>query len=370
MPHRNKNKKAYRVWFFLLPLIPMLLLFGISSIPETKHINSETDGIEIECFSDAEVNGDSKIIECGVESNGNLTIQYRLGETAEEPYAGAGFFVTDTSKMIDLSDYDYFTIHVDPTRCNNTDVTLHFYIPGFSKLTDGLTQRYMMTDLFIEPGKTSYDINFSELFTPSWWYQQNNVERKDLPPHTRAHFAGVSFSDHPLMKRGEEYAFNIQSVEFRKHPDHKAALFGGIIIGYLGLVVLIVLYGRRAIFVPYEKVVIDNEMDTELQNLTSFLGNNYHKEELCQPMVTRETGLKPHQIRSLINEAYGKSFKQYVTDLRMAEAKRLILETDSKIYKIAASIGYPHTSTFNHLFKETTGYSPVEFKRKHKKISS
>lgn len=364
MPHR---KKTFRIWFFALPLIPLILLFAISSIPETKKISSQTDGIEVDCFSDADAEGKSKILECGVNDDGSLQLRYQLGDGAEEPYAGAGFFVQDTSKLIDLSDYDYFTVNLDPEKCNNADITLHFYIPGFSDLKKGLSQRYMMTDLFIEPGKTSYDIEFSELFTPSWWYQQNNVERKDLPPQTRAYFAGVSFSDHPLMKRGEQYQFTIQSVDFKKHPDHQTALFGGIIIGYLGLVGLIIIYGRRAIFVPYEKVVIDNEMDTELQNLTTFLGNNYHKEELCQPMVTRETGLKPHQIRSLINEAYGKSFKQYVTDLRMAEAKRLILETDSKIYKIAASIGYPHTSTFNHLFKETTGYSPVEFKRKHKK---
>jgi len=56
------------------------------------------------------------------------------------------------------------------------------------------------------------------------------------------------------------------------------------------------------------------------------------------------------------------AFKEYVTELRMAEAKRLLSEDSHRIQDVATAVGYPHTSTFNHNFKEYTGLTPREFR--------
>lgn len=350
---------------FLVPLIPILALFIYGLIPKEKTISAISEGIEITTFSDS---GDTEIHK-QASTPEEITLKYTVGNKAENPFVGIGLFVKDSGNFIDLSKYDFFTLEVDPLHCDDAEITLHFFIPGFSTMENGLSQRYKKTDLEIIPNKRTYDIDINkDLHTPSWWYVVNNIQRQKLPKEDYTRFAGISFSNHPLAKIGEPYEMCIKSITFKKYPDKSASLWGILFVTYLLIYLVIQYYARkRAVFIPYEKVELEEQPDSDLEVLTNFLNKHYTLHSLTQTTAIEKTGLKASQIRQIIQDTYGKSFKQYITDLRITEAKRLIIETDNKISKIAAAIGYPHTSTFNHIFKEYTGHSPNEYKRKHSK---
>ena len=65
-------------------------------------------------------------------------------------------------------------------------------------------------------------------------------------------------------------------------------------------------------------------------------------------MFKRSTGLAPHQ---------------YLGNIRLERAKRLLAEGRAPIIEIAYEIGYANPSQFSAFFRKRTGLSPTEFRR-------
>ncbi|MBQ8439203.1 MAG: helix-turn-helix transcriptional regulator [Clostridia bacterium] len=72
----------------------------------------------------------------------------------------------------------------------------------------------------------------------------------------------------------------------------------------------------------------------------------------------------------LIRQYTGKSFKQYLTDLRVGYAKRLILNTDLSLSEICYSSGFGSYSQFAHQFGVATGQSPDAYRKETREKTS
>ena len=58
---------------------------------------------------------------------------------------------------------------------------------------------------------------------------------------------------------------------------------------------------------------------------------------------------------TLFKKYTGKHFTNYIMDIRLEKAYRLLLETDKKIYRISKLVGYKDVKYFNKLFKRRYG---------------
>lgn len=76
-----------------------------------------------------------------------------------------------------------------------------------------------------------------------------------------------------------------------------------------------------------------------------------------------EMGLSQRRIVEIFKNVYGMTPKAYADMLKLEEAKRLLSETDHKVIDIAAAVGFGGLSTFNRIFKEQTGCSPIMYRR-------
>lgn len=78
--------------------------------------------------------------------------------------------------------------------------------------------------------------------------------------------------------------------------------------------------------------------------------------------------------RSAINKAFrqytGKSVKQYVTEVRIKEAKRLIGLDELPLQQVAEQVGYRDFSTFYRNFLKLAGVSPAEYRRSNSHSAS
>lgn len=59
----------------------------------------------------------------------------------------------------------------------------------------------------------------------------------------------------------------------------------------------------------------------------------------------------------------GSNFVNYLKDIRMREAKKLLAETEMKIIEISQTVGYDNEKHFMKLFKNTYGVSPTEYRK-------
>ena len=60
---------------------------------------------------------------------------------------------------------------------------------------------------------------------------------------------------------------------------------------------------------------------------------------------------------------YGMSFKNYLTNYRIKEASRQIINTDKKINRIAEDVGYKDSDYFIRKFIEIMGCTPSKYRK-------
>jgi len=94
---------------------------------------------------------------------------------------------------------------------------------------------------------------------------------------------------------------------------------------------------------------------------------NYLDNHLSLESVAEALGINKSYLSRIINAELGKSFSDYVNELRVEEAKTYLLNPEFSKYtliSIGLEAGFNSKSAFNSTFKKFTGMTPSEFKQK------
>jgi len=86
-------------------------------------------------------------------------------------------------------------------------------------------------------------------------------------------------------------------------------------------------------------------------------------EKISLDDVSREVSLSPTYFSRLFKEEAGQSFKSYLNDLRIGEAKNLLRETDLPLIDVASRVGFEDQSYFSRVFRNLVGISPGRYRR-------
>jgi len=73
--------------------------------------------------------------------------------------------------------------------------------------------------------------------------------------------------------------------------------------------------------------------------------------------------VSPSRVRHVFKDVTGVSFKEYVTQVRVAEAKRLLLSTELSVADVARTVAYSNLNQFYKVFSRSCGMSPGEYRR-------
>jgi AraC-like DNA-binding protein len=73
--------------------------------------------------------------------------------------------------------------------------------------------------------------------------------------------------------------------------------------------------------------------------------------------------VSPSRVRHVFKDVTGVSFKEYVTQVRVSEAKRLLLGTDLSVAEIARAVSYTNLHQFYKVFYRSCAVSPAEYRR-------
>jgi len=69
-------------------------------------------------------------------------------------------------------------------------------------------------------------------------------------------------------------------------------------------------------------------------------------------------------LSKLIKKETGSTFIDILSEIRINEAKKLLIQPQYKIYEVSAMIGFTDVTYFNKLFKSITGLKPMEYRNK------
>jgi two-component system response regulator YesN len=92
------------------------------------------------------------------------------------------------------------------------------------------------------------------------------------------------------------------------------------------------------------------------------IARQQYKQNINLRLISKDIYMNPAYLGQLFKSYEGISFQQYLLQLRMEKAKQLLLQTNKKVYEIAAEVGYRELDWFYKKFKDFEGKSPGEFR--------
>lgn len=93
-----------------------------------------------------------------------------------------------------------------------------------------------------------------------------------------------------------------------------------------------------------------------------YIEQNYSDQNTTLTTVAEFVCLSPNHFSTIFSQECKTTFIEYLTNVRIENAKRLIKTTEMKGYDIAYECGFSDPHYFSYIFKKNTGLTPREYK--------
>ncbi len=123
------------------------------------------------------------------------------------------------------------------------------------------------------------------------------------------------------------------------------------------------------------KILSSGNYNAELQNLSSsridkvlHIINSNYREDLKLETVANHAGMNKTAFCRFFKEKTGKSFSEFLIEMRIGYACKLLIEDQLSVSQICFESGFNNLSNFNRQFKKQTLFTPVHYKNQFHKV--
>ena len=102
-----------------------------------------------------------------------------------------------------------------------------------------------------------------------------------------------------------------------------------------------------------------------VQKISAYIEENY-RSFMSNELFAEMTGYHPSHLNRLFLRQTGRTLRQHILSVRMAQAKKLLLSTDLPLSAVAEQTGFNNSTYFSSYFKKTVGMSPMKFRSRFK----
>ena len=106
----------------------------------------------------------------------------------------------------------------------------------------------------------------------------------------------------------------------------------------------------------------DSEAKMKIKAAVEYVKENYMK-DLNMAVVSNYISMNYSMLSYLFKQYTGTNFVNYLKDIRIREAKKLLTETDMKIIEVSRAVGYDNEKHFMKTFRAECGVSPGEYRK-------
>lgn len=111
-------------------------------------------------------------------------------------------------------------------------------------------------------------------------------------------------------------------------------------------------------------LIQEDEADTLAKKILLYVQNHFTEPELSLAKISEEFHLSQSYVTRIIKQERGKSFSGLLAQLRLDKAVEMLADSQElKLWVIASACGYTSQHYFSRVFKNATGYTPLEYRR-------
>ena len=143
-----------------------------------------------------------------------------------------------------------------------------------------------------------------------------------------------------------------------KKPGYEIFLRGQI-LQLFSYIVRVWSVQNKGVFRPLE----DGETVKIIHNAAEYA--SYSLDSITEIEVARHSNMSYSYFSRTFKKVMGRSFTQYVNELRLDAAKRRLLTTNMSITDIAQDVGFSSSSHFIACFRNYTQMTPLQYKKKY-----
>ncbi len=174
-----------------------------------------------------------------------------------------------------------------------------------------------------------------------------------------------------------EMDIKLKVLEFILFAEQKAFLSGGMTYyfryrkDYLNTVIQTDSYEQlRKWFIDKVTEACRNIMSKReeqasgvIKRARMYIEENYHK-DISLEDVSRSVDISSYYFSKLFKEETGENFIEYLTNIRIEKAKKLLQNRELSIKNICVDTGYSDPNYFSRIFKKQVGVTPTEYREK------
>lgn len=107
----------------------------------------------------------------------------------------------------------------------------------------------------------------------------------------------------------------------------------------------------------------DDATGTHAERLAAFMAQHY-QQDLSVGTIAQAVDLHPNYAMQLFKKRCGMGMWEYLMQLRISHAQRLLLTTDWKVHRIAMASGFASPSRFYEAFTRIAACTPREYRQR------
>lgn len=105
----------------------------------------------------------------------------------------------------------------------------------------------------------------------------------------------------------------------------------------------------------------EHKTSMKMQKAIEYIRANYST-DLNMAVVSNHISMNYSLFSFTFKQYTGTNFVNYLKNIRVGEAKKLLTETDMKVNEISNAVGYDHEKHFMKTFKSITGLTPSQYR--------
>lgn len=159
-----------------------------------------------------------------------------------------------------------------------------------------------------------------------------------------------------------EQAF-VETLLFRMLDENEKKPEGYLTYQRVLLTELLLFINRHIKRYDKQSIGTNSLLQKKMSEVAIYLTENY-RSRISLKQVAERFFITPCHLSRSFKKATGFSFIEYVNSIRVKEAQKLLKKTNSSVMRIAELTGFDSQTHFGRVFKNLTGMSPLQYRKR------